>query len=147
MISAAITFFLWLPLTMLATVVSRALLARLLPAGSPLDVQQALAQAPAGLQWTVRLALLGPALLGTVVASASSGALVGRFGGRAGPKEALVGAVGVSCLAWVLTLFQGSGAGSVVILLPLALVVGASAWAGARLARPRTASGSVTSTK
>jgi len=85
----------------------------------------------------------GPVALSFLAASASAGALVGRFGGRAKAREAaLSGALGAG-LSWLLALLGGSLTPWLVALSSLVLLVAfgaGAAFLGAKLTLARRSS-------
>jgi tRNA-(ms[2]io[6]A)-hydroxylase len=64
-----------------------------------------------------------------VLAAFGSGFLVGRFGGKAGKREATVGGGAAGALAWLLAVTQGTSAGLVPWALTLLAMVGLGAGA------------------
>jgi tRNA-(ms[2]io[6]A)-hydroxylase len=80
-----------------------------------------------------------------VLASAGSGFLVGRFGGKAGRREAAAGGLGAAGVAWLLAAAQGlhASVGTLVtwalLLAAMGALGGGAAWlGGARGVRGRT---------
>lgn len=68
--------------------------------------------------------------------SASSGALVGRFGGTAGPREAALSGLLAAGIACGLTAPQ-AGIIALTVLLPLGALAAAASWIGAKLGARR----------
>ncbi|MRG96818.1 hypothetical protein [Polyangium spumosum] len=95
-IGAVATFLVWLPLAAIAAklgarIVDQAELGVPVPEGARTAVPL-----------SAQLALIGLQLAGFLVATLSGGLLVGRFGGKAGPKEGAVGGFVAAALAWAL---------------------------------------------
>jgi len=75
-----------------------------------------------------------------VLASFGSGLLIGRFGGKAGRREAAVGGAAAGATAWLVAVTQGAPGGILVWLLLLALIAavgGGAAFAGGALGLAR----------
>jgi tRNA-(ms[2]io[6]A)-hydroxylase len=117
-------FLVWLPLASLVN----ALVARMLRSVDPADGVDLAAAAPAG----ARTAMIGSNALCFALAALAGGYLVGRFGGRAGPKEAGVGGLLTAVLAWAIALAQTQAIAPLVWSL-LLLVMGALGWGAAYL--------------
>ena len=131
-IGAVLVFALWLPLAMVGQWLSRGLLGALVPAGSAEETEAFLARATGAIRWSVKAATVGPPLAGFALACLAGGAMVGRFGGRAGKKEAAVAGVVAASTAWALTA-AGAGLGATWVLWPPVALLGAGfALAGGR---------------
>jgi tRNA-(ms[2]io[6]A)-hydroxylase len=131
-IGAVLIFTAWLPLALVSGWLTRMLLDVLVPAAGRADVVAFRAGAPTSTQVGVRAAMVGPAALAFALASAGGGALVGRFGGRAGPREGAVAGWLAASTAWALTA-AASGLGSTWALwFPVAGLGTLAAWLGAR---------------
>jgi tRNA-(ms[2]io[6]A)-hydroxylase len=121
-------FIVWLPLAGLAS----ALLRRALE-GSSADAAPRSIQVP----------MVALHIAAFCAAGAAGGLLVGRFGGRAGLREATASGVIAAALAWTLAISQGAlagGLGWAILLLVMATLGGAAAHAGGRAGlhrRPR----------
>jgi tRNA-(ms[2]io[6]A)-hydroxylase len=61
------------------------------------------------------------------LASFTSGFVVGRFGGVAGKREAMVGGASAGAIAWLVAVLQGAGAGVLAWALVLAVLTGVGA--------------------
>jgi tRNA-(ms[2]io[6]A)-hydroxylase len=61
------------------------------------------------------------------LASFTSGFVVGRFGGAAGKREAMVGGASAGAVAWLVALSQGAGAGVIAWALVLIVLTGIGA--------------------
>jgi tRNA-(ms[2]io[6]A)-hydroxylase len=105
-------FLVWLPLAALINTP----VARLLRGGAPADGAAEVAGAPA----RVRIIMVGVNVLAFLVASLAGGFLVGRFGGRAGKREAAVSGLIAAVIAWASALMQASG--SAILIWALLLV-------------------------
>lgn len=114
-------FVIWLPLTFLTAALSKRFL----------DEAAASSAAPL----VLRLVVAGQNLLGFGLASFGGGALVGRFGGKAGCKEATVAGFATAAIAWTTLAAQGVGltlaGGAALLLLLIAVGAGASRAGGA----------------
>ncbi|WP_437277297.1 hypothetical protein WME90_39600 [Sorangium sp. So ce375] len=111
-------FIAWLPLAGLVNTLLRRLIER---AGD------------AEVQGSVRLAMVGLNAIAFALAGVAGGYLVGRFGGRAGRREAAASGAVVATLAWALALAEGAPAGALGWALLLVVVVsigGAASYAG-----------------
>lgn len=128
-IGAVAIFVLWLPLTFITAALSKRLLTE--------------AEDPGAATPSTRLTVAGLNLLAFALASLGGGALVGRFGGTAGIKEAAVAGFVTAAVAWVTIPLQGvrltlSGGGALLVSL-IAVGAGAALAGGAigrRLRRP-----------
>ncbi len=137
LIGAGFTVTLWLPLAMLALWVGPRLALELFEIPEGQTLEQALAVAsPARRQWVTVVQAL-PLLLSFFLACFASATLVGRFGGAAGWREAvlanLIGSGAVLVLAASaggLTLAVALGAGGFLVLSSLL-----GGWGGARTGR------------
>lgn len=95
-IGAVATFLVWLPLAAIAAKVGARIVDRAeLGVSAPADAKMAV-------PFTAQLAFIGLQLAGFLIASLAGGFLVGRFGGKAGPKEGAVGGFVAAALAWAL---------------------------------------------
>jgi tRNA-(ms[2]io[6]A)-hydroxylase len=83
----------------------------------------------------VGFALAIPQLFAFVLASTLGGGLVGRFGGKAGPRESAVAGLLAASTAWALTAAAGGLAGTWMLWPPVALVGTGAAWLGGRLGK------------
>ncbi len=125
-IGAVAIFLAWLPLAAGASYLA----ARSLEAAPPGEV--------ATLSLRARALMVGSHALAFALASFAGGFLVGRFGGKAGPKEAAAAGLFAATLAWALAAAQpgGAGPGAIAWALILAAVVAigaGAAWAGGRV--------------
>ncbi|MCS6898919.1 MAG: hypothetical protein RMJ98_04200 [Myxococcales bacterium] len=140
-IGAVLIFALWLPLAMVGQWLSRGLLGVLVPVGTAEETEAFLARATGAVRWSVRTATVGPPLLGFALACLAGGAMVGRFGGQAGAKEAAVAGVVAASTAWALTAAR-VGLGATWMLWPPVALLGAgfalagSCWGERQRPRP-----------
>jgi tRNA-(ms[2]io[6]A)-hydroxylase len=113
-IGAVASFLVWLPLATAAAVLSRSLLGD--DAGAP--------RAP--------LAMVGLHAGGFALGCAAGGFLVGRFGGRAGPRQAAVSGLLVAAVAWSVGVAAAglAGVGGLTAAPVLGALGGATAWLG-----------------
>jgi hypothetical protein len=119
-IGAGLMLAFWIPLAMLGIALGKRLsLAILGGAGD-----EAVAQATPGQRLAVMFAVVVPVLASFVLAALGAGALVGRFGGRSGSREAAVGGALGALGAWALAALGGSlGPWPVAVSTALVLVV------------------------
>jgi tRNA-(ms[2]io[6]A)-hydroxylase len=137
-IGAALVFVLWLPLAMLGGSNSQALVGAILPASGA--VEPFLASASLTTRVLLRASLVVPHATMFALASMAGGALVGRYGGRAGVREASVAGLVAASVAWLLTAVSLGLRATWLLWLPAAAIGLAAAWLGGRLGfsrRPR----------
>lgn len=108
-------FLAWLPLAALGNT----LLGRLLQS---VDPGQGAAPSMGAVSVWVRLGIVGLNALLFGAASFAGGFLVGRFGGRAGTRQATVSGLAAALVAWALTLAKSVSAGTLGWLLLLAAI-------------------------
>ncbi|MCU0682375.1 MAG: hypothetical protein MUF34_08990 [Polyangiaceae bacterium] len=106
-IGAVLTLASWLPLAWLSTWLSRRLLSSVIPGEGPEALASFLAQASNRDRALVQACLAVPAVAAYAGGSLFGGYLVGRFGGKAGPKEAGVGGLAAGSVVWALTAADG----------------------------------------
>ncbi len=98
-IGAVAIVLVWLPLSMLSGLIARRTYARYVPGDDAAATARAIEAMSAGQKlWLGFLVVLGP-LVSLALAAFAGGVMVGRFGGRAGKREAAVAglsAAGVS---------------------------------------------------
>jgi MFS family permease len=124
-------FIAWLPLAGLVNTLLRRMLDRLGDAGTPPSIQAA---------------MVGLNVLAFVLAGAAGGFLVGRFGGRAGRREATASGVVVAAIAWAVAVAQGAPAGVLgwaMLLVVMATLGGGASCAGGRAGLRGRARGAV----
>jgi tRNA-(ms[2]io[6]A)-hydroxylase len=112
-IGAVAIFVIWLPLTFLTAVLGKRLL------GDAAD--------PAAASLAARFGLAAANLLVFALASFGGGALVGRFGGKAGLKEATVAGLATAAIAWATIAAQGVALTLGVSMLVVLVTIGAGA--------------------
>jgi len=123
----------WVPLAMLSSWIAGRAVRRLVGEGPPDVVADQLATASGMTRVGLWFAVTGVPILSFAVACVAAGALVGRFGNRAGVKEAAMGAALAAAVGALLSMLQAGWAFSLAGLLVL-LPVGASAgWLGGRI--------------
>jgi tRNA-(ms[2]io[6]A)-hydroxylase len=138
-IAAGFVLTFWLPLVAVAELVGRFAVKRLVDAEDP----AALAAASSGRRAALSIALLLPPLVSFALAAFAAGGLVGRFGGRAGVREATTGAL-IAALAVCLIALLGGAlrpwpilVGSVVVLSLIGAIFGAFGGRFGMRKRPR----------
>ncbi|WP_437894707.1 hypothetical protein [Sorangium sp. So ce124] len=107
-------FIAWLPLAGLVNTLLRKMIER---------------TGDAGAEGSVRLAMVGLNVIAFALAGVAGGYLVGRFGGRAGRREAAASGAVVAALAWALALAEGAPAGALgwALLLVVVVTIGSAA--------------------
>ena len=130
-IGTAAIFLVWLPLTMIAGYAGSRFIARLGVGEEP----SVAADAGVRLQLQIVIATINIVALG--IASFAGGFLVGRFGGKAGRKEAAVAGFFAAAVAWALAASQSVGSSAVafdwaLILATIAPFSAAVAYFGGR---------------
>lgn len=126
-IGAGFVFTLWIPLAIVAQWLSRMLASSLVDLGDAHAVVRFNATAPAGQRVLLSLVLIGPLVVSFVVACVAGGMLVGRFGGRAGPREATLAGLLAAGVAWFVALIGGALSPWSIAVSSLALLGGAGA--------------------
>jgi tRNA-(ms[2]io[6]A)-hydroxylase len=125
-IGALFALSIWLPLSMLGLWVASRLWNLVEPPPSAEGLNR--------FDWHVVAGMASIHLLGFALACLASGALVGRFGNRAGVREAVQGCVLAGAIAALGAALLGAGGGSALAsLLILGLVGGAAGLGGGRL--------------
>jgi MFS family permease len=143
-IGAVATFIVWIPLAMLAQLWARSTAERLVPGQDEAAQREAfLALTPAERLWLSALNVLGP-MVALALASFAAGVLVGRFGNRAGKKEATMAGVLTGTIASLINapgmLAAGQGAEWALAAIVLTILAGVAARGGSALGlhlRPR----------
>lgn len=117
-IGVVATFLVWLPLSaLMAKLGARIADAAAVPEGAPVPLH-------------VYVAVGGSQLLGFVIAVFAGGFLVGRFGGKAGRKEAATGGFITAAVAWALTAAQPASPGPIKLVALLVVMGGLAAGVG-----------------
>ena len=91
----------WGPLTMLAGLVSRAVVDSVLPQQEREAMTKAFGALSSGDRLTIGLGMVVPQLVALAVAALLGGLLVGRFGGDAGRSEAMTAGIALGLVATV----------------------------------------------
>ena len=107
-IAAALALALWVPLVLLALGLGRALAARIAGVDDVSKLAAGAASATPMVRSAVAGALIVPALASLAGACAATGAIVGRFGGRAGAREAVLGCTLAALVAWGTSVSSGA---------------------------------------
>jgi hypothetical protein len=130
LIGALFALSIWVPLAMMSTWVAGRAVHRLVGDIAPSAMAEHLATAA----WPTRLglwfAVTGVPILSFAVACLGAGALVGRFGNRAGSKEAAAGSALAAVVGALLSMAQAGWVFSlagIVVLVPVGLGAG---WLG-----------------
>jgi tRNA-(ms[2]io[6]A)-hydroxylase len=101
----------WLPLAALAQAIGLRLARAKLGSSDDLDTIHArVVELPRGDRAAVWLALLAPQVMALALASLAGGFLIGRWGKRAGVREAAIAGAAVSALAGMLSCSSGGAA-------------------------------------
>jgi tRNA-(ms[2]io[6]A)-hydroxylase len=132
-IGLAFMVSIWAPLAMLASWISAHWVRRILGDLPADELGLRLADADGAARFSVGFAVTGLPVVAFAVACSAGGALVGRFGGRAGAREAALGGALTSAAGAGLTLLQGGAWAALAGLLVLAPVGTLAAWLGGRL--------------
>lgn len=107
-IAAALALALWAPLVLLALAAGRALAARVAGVDDVSKLSSAAAASSPALRAAVAAALVVPVLGSLALACGGTGAIVGRFGGRAGAREAVLGCTLAALVAWGMSVSGGA---------------------------------------
>lgn len=136
LIAGGFVVTLWIPLTIPAEWLGRRLALRLVDVTDRAALARFTASAGSGDRALLLTFLVGPLALSFIVACLAAGALVGRFGGRSGAREAALGGVLAALLVCGIAALGGAlrpwplAAGS---LVALGFAGAASTWLGAKL--------------
>ena len=131
-IGVAFMASIWAPLAMVASWASAAWVRRIVGELPPDELGLRLADADAGDRFWVAFAVTGLPIVAFALACLAGGALVGRFGGRAGAREAAFAGALTSAAGAGLTLLQGGAPAALAGLVVLAPVGTLGAWLGGR---------------
>jgi tRNA-(ms[2]io[6]A)-hydroxylase len=118
---------------MLASYVGDRVVSRTLGELPPDELGLELAQATTGDRVALWLALSAAPILSYALSCAAAGALVGRFGGKAGPKEAAMAGALAALAGAGISLLRETFAASAASLLMLVPIGVGLAWLGGRL--------------
>jgi len=138
-IAAALALALWAPLVLLALPLGRAIAARVAGVDDVSQLATAATTSPA-LRAAVAAALIVPVLASLALAAGATGAIVGRFGGRAGAREAVLGCTLAALVAWGMSVSGGAlrpWPVAAVTALLLGALAAVFAGLGARIGRRR----------
>ncbi len=138
-IAAALALALWAPLVLLALPLGRAIAARVAGVDDVSQLAAAATTSPA-LRAAVAAALIVPVLASLALAAGATGAIVGRFGGRAGAREAVLGCTLAALVAWGMSVSGGAlrpWPVAAVTALLLGALAAVFAGLGARIGRRR----------
>jgi hypothetical protein len=123
----------WVPLAMLSSWIAGRAVHRILGDGTPDDVAEQLATAEGATRVGLWFAVTAVPILSFATACLAAGALVGRFGNRAGAKEAALGSALAALVGSMLSVLQAGWAFSLVGLIVLAPVGAGAGWVGGRI--------------
>jgi hypothetical protein len=108
LIGAGFVLTIWIPLALVALWLSRQLGALLLPTHDPEAFASAMAEASTAKRLLLAVVTLSPIALSYATATIAAGALVGRFGGKAGRREAALAGLCAAGAAWSMAAMAGS---------------------------------------
>jgi tRNA-(ms[2]io[6]A)-hydroxylase len=123
----------WVPLAMLSNWVAGRAVHRLVGEGPPEAVAEQLAHAAGTTRLGLWIAVTVVPILSFAVSCLAAGALVGRFGSRAGTKEAALGAALAAVVGAFLSMVQAGWVFSLAGLLVLVPVGAVAGWLGGRI--------------
>jgi tRNA-(ms[2]io[6]A)-hydroxylase len=130
-------FSIWAPLAMLASWGAAQVSHRILGELPPDELSLRLADASASDRFWLWFVLTVAPIVAYALACWASGAMVGRFGGKAGPREAAVAGLVAALVGAALTLVRASPAASAASLLVLVPVGVGAAWLGGAFGKKR----------
>ena len=133
LIGALFALSIWVPLAMLSSWIASRAVRRLVGEVPPDALADQLGTAQGATRAGLWFALTAVPILSFAAACLASGALVGRFGSRAGAKEAALGTALAAAVGALLSAAQTGWAFSLVGLLVLAPVGAGAGWLGGRL--------------
>jgi hypothetical protein len=136
-IGLVFVFSMWAPLAMLASWAGERVVRRLLGDLPPEELGLRLADANSSDRFWLWFVLTAAPVLAYALSCVAAGALVGRFGAKAGPKEAAIAGLLAALAGAALTLVQASIAASAASLVVLVPVGVGSAWLGGRIGLAR----------
>lgn len=123
----------WVPLAMLSSWIAGRAVHRWVGEGPPDAVAEQLAAAAGPTRVGLWFAVTVVPILSFAVACLAAGALVGRFGSKAGEREAMLGAALAGAVGASLSALQAGWAFSLMGLLVLVPVGAGAGWLGGRL--------------
>jgi tRNA-(ms[2]io[6]A)-hydroxylase len=127
----------WVPLAMLSSWIAGRVVHRLVGDVPPDAIADQLATAAGTTRVGLWFAVTVVPILSFAVACVAAGALVGRFGNRAGTKEATQGAALAAAVGALLSIVQGGWVFSMAGLLVLVPVGAGAGWLGGRIGERR----------
>jgi hypothetical protein len=133
LIGALFALSIWVPLAMLGTWVAGRAVRRLVGDVAPSAMAEQLATAAWPTRMGLWFAVTGVPLLSFAVACLAAGALVGRFGNRAGMKEAAAGSALAAAVGALLSMAQAGWVFSLAGLLVLMPLGAGAGWFGGRI--------------
>lgn len=139
-IGAVFIFSIWAPLAMVSSWIGGRVVHHLIGELPRDELSLRLADASAADRFWLWFALTVVPVVAYGLACVGSGALVGRFGGRAGPREAAVGGALAAVSAAVVMLLQAGADVSVASLVVLVPVGMGGAWLGGAFGKKRRGS-------
>lgn len=140
LIGGGLIFTMWIPLAIVAEWIARVLSASLVDVADPQALARFSREASPSQRAVLVAAVVGPVALSFVLACLAGGALVGRFGGRAGAREAALGGVVAALASWLVAAFAGALSPWLLALaafVVLAVTGGLIAGAGGRIGAAR----------
>jgi hypothetical protein len=141
LIGALLIFAIWIPLAMLGTLVLQKTMVRWFGDAPPEEIARLLASGSPTDRARVWLVISGLHIVTLSSAALGGGAMVGRFGGKAGPREAALGGVLVALAGWSLTAIRTELFPSLPLIFGLGLLAGGFAWIGGKLGFRRRLAG------
>jgi tRNA-(ms[2]io[6]A)-hydroxylase len=133
LIGALFALSIWVPLAMLSSWIAARAVRRVVGESPPDAIADQLTSAAGGTRAALWLAVTATPMLSFAVACLAAGALVGRFGQRAGAKEAAFGGALAAAAGAMLSAVQAGWVFSLVGLAVLAPVGAGAGWLGGRL--------------
>jgi hypothetical protein len=130
---ALLVLSIWAPLAMLGNLVVGRTMRSWVGGESPEDVARLLAAGPSAERVRAGVLLVGVHGLLLLAAALAGGAMVGRFGGHAGAREAALSGLLVAVTGWALSGLQGGPFPSFSMLAGLMLLAGGGAWMGGKM--------------
>lgn len=131
-------FVVWLPLAAACQALAARIVSHWLGTfASPEEAALALARVDSDIRLRATVVLVGFPLVGLVVASFGGGALVGRWGGSAGVREAALSGASAALIAALLTLLSGALSWAPLLAIPPAALAAAVGGALGRALRRR----------
>lgn len=107
-IAAALALALWIPLVLLGFSLGHAVATRIAGVSDATQLASGAAGATPAARVGIAAALIVPALASLALACAGTGAIVGRFGGRARVREAVLGCTLAALVAWATSVSSGA---------------------------------------